>query len=63
MQMAKQKVATIRLILAKKPKGKKSPRTNSEWEVKLWEMLHKTEIHDAWGVDSIAVKDEEEIEE
>jgi hypothetical protein len=60
--MAKQKVATIRLILTKKPKGK-GPRTNSEWEVKLWEQLHKTQIHDSWGIDSIAVKDEEEIEE
>ena len=61
--MAKQKVATIRLILTKKPKGRKNPKTNSEWEVKLWELFHKTQIHDAWGIDSIAVKDEEEIEE
>jgi hypothetical protein len=61
--MAKQKVATIRLLLTKKPKGKKSQRSNSEWEVRLWEMLHKTEIHSFWGIDSIAVKDEEEIEE
>ncbi|MBM3897070.1 MAG: hypothetical protein FJ358_00875 [Thaumarchaeota archaeon] len=61
--MAKQKVATIRLLLTKKPKGKKNPKSNSEWEVRLWEMLHKTGIHALWGIDSIAVKDEEEIEE
>lgn len=62
--MAKQKVATIRLILMKgKIRGKKGPKTNSEWEVKLWELLHKTEIHQSWGIDSIAVNDEEEIEE
>lgn len=58
--MAKQKVATIRLVLIK---DKKTRKSNSEWEVALWEMLHHSEIHGQWGIDSIAVQDEEEMEE
>lgn len=59
--MAKQKVATIRLVMVtKKKKGRKS---NSEWEVALWEMLHRSQVHGLWGIDSIAVQDEEEMEE
>ncbi len=59
--MAKQKVATIRLVLMKDKK--KVRKSNSEWEVALWEMLHHSQIHGQWGVDSIAVQDEEEMEE
>ncbi|MBI2127040.1 MAG: hypothetical protein HYU02_07000 [Thaumarchaeota archaeon] len=59
--MAKQKVATKRLVLMKDKK--KVRKSNSEWEVALWEMLHHSQIHSQWGIDSIAVQDEEEMEE
>lgn len=56
--MAKEKVARIKLVLLK-DKGKNKGKSNAELEVRLWELLHQSKVHDAWGIDSIAVNDEE----